>query len=30
MCPDKNLAKKVVTKMLDGDAFSQWLGIEVL
>jgi len=30
MCPDKNLAKKVVDKMLDGDAFSQWLGIEVL
>ena len=30
MCPDKNLAKKVVDKMLGGDAFSQWLGIEVL
>ena len=24
------LAKKVVNKMMDGDAFSQWLGIEVL
>ena len=24
------LAKKVVDKMMDGDAFSQWLGIEVL
>ena len=30
MCPDKNLAKKVVNKMLGGDAFSQWLGIEIL
>ena len=30
MCPDKNLAKKVVDKMLGGYAFSQWLGIEVL
>jgi len=25
-----NLAKKVVDKMISGDAFSQWLGIEVL
>ena len=25
-----NLAKKVVDKMMNGDAFSQWLGIEVL
>ncbi|MBC8510231.1 MAG: hotdog fold thioesterase [Cryomorphaceae bacterium] len=25
-----NLAKKVVNKMISGDAFSQWLGIEVL
>ena len=25
-----NLAKKVVDKMMGGDAFSQWLGIEVL
>ena len=25
-----SLAKKVVDKMMDGDAFSQWLGIEVL
>ena len=25
-----NLAKKVVGKMMEGDAFSQWLGIEVL
>jgi len=25
-----NLAKKVVDKMINGDAFSQWLGIEVL
>ena len=25
-----NLAKKVVAKMISGDAFSQWLGIEVL
>jgi len=25
-----NSAKKVVDKMMDGDAFSQWLGIEVL
>ena len=25
-----NLAKKVVGKMITGDAFSQWLGIEVL
>ena len=25
-----NLAKKVVDKMIRGDAFSQWLGIEVL
>ena len=24
------LAKKVVDKMMDGDAFSRWLGIEVL
>ena len=24
------LAKKVVDKMINGDAFSQWLGIEVL
>ena len=30
MCPNKNLAKKVVNKMMSGDAFSQWLGIEVL
>ena len=30
MCPNKNLAKKVVDKMISGDAFSQWLGIEVL
>ena len=30
MCPNKNLAKKVVDKMMGGDAFSQWLGIEVL
>jgi acyl-CoA thioesterase len=30
MCSNKNLAKKVVDKMMDGDAFSQWLGIEVL
>ena len=30
MCPNKNLAKKVVDKMMSGDAFSQWLGIEVL
>ena len=30
MCPNKNLAKKVVDKMMNGDAFSQWLGIEVL
>ena len=27
---NKNLAKKVVDKMMSGDAFSQWLGIEVL
>ena len=25
-----NLSKKVVDKMISGDAFSQWLGIEVL
>jgi len=25
-----NLAKKVVDKMISGDAFSQWLGIEIL
>ena len=25
-----NLAKKVVSKMMNGDAFSHWLGIEVL
>lgn len=25
-----NLSKKVVDKMINGDAFSQWLGIEVL
>ena len=25
-----NLAKKVVDKMISGDTFSQWLGIEVL
>ena len=25
-----NLAKQVVNKMINGDAFSQWLGIEVL
>ena len=25
-----NLAKKVVDKMISGDAFSQWLGIKVL
>jgi len=25
-----NLAKKVVDKMMSGDAFSQWLGIEIL
>ena len=25
-----SLAKKVVNKMINGDAFSQWLGIEVL
>ena len=25
-----NVAKKVVHKMMDGDAFSKWLGIEVL
>ena len=25
-----NLAKKVVEKMISGDAFSQWLGIKVL
>ncbi|MBT5615961.1 MAG: thioesterase, partial [Flavobacteriales bacterium] len=25
-----DLAKKVVDKMMSGDAFSQWLGIEVL
>ena len=25
-----DLAKKVVNKMMSGDAFSQWLGIEVL
>jgi len=25
-----DLAKKVVNKMISGDAFSQWLGIEVL
>ena len=30
MCLNKNLAKKVVDKMMGGDAFSQWLGIEVL
>ena len=30
MCPNKNLAKKVVDKMMSGDAFSQWLGIDVL
>ena len=30
MCPNNNLAKKVVDKMMSGDAFSQWLGIEVL
>ena len=30
MCPNKNLAKKVIDKMMSGDAFSQWLGIEVL
>ena len=30
MCSNKNLAKKVVDKMMSGDAFSQWLGIEVL
>ena len=30
MCSNKNLAKKVVDKMMSGDAFSQWLGIEIL
>ena len=25
-----NIAKKVVNKMINGDAFSQWLGIKVL
>ena len=25
-----NLAKKVVSKMMNGDAFSHWLGIEVI
>jgi len=25
-----DLAQKIVNKMIDGDAFSQWLGIEVL
>lgn len=25
-----NLSKKVIEKMINGDAFSQWLGIEVL
>ena len=30
MCPNKNLAKKVVDRMINGDGFSQWLGIEVL
>ena len=25
-----SLAKKVVTKMINGDAFSQWLGIEII
>ena len=25
-----NLAKKVVEKMIDGDAFSKWLGIKVI
>ena len=25
-----NLAKKVVEKMINGDAFSKWLGIEIL
>jgi len=25
-----NLAEKVINKMISGDAFSQWLGIEVL
>ena len=25
-----SLAKKVINKMINGDAFSQWLGIEVL
>ena len=30
MCHNKNLAKEVVGKMMSEDAFSQWLGIEVL
>ena len=30
MCPNKNLAKKVVDKMINGDSFSQWLGIKVI
>ena len=30
MCPNKNLAKKVVDRMINGDAFSQWLGIEII
>ena len=30
MCPNKNLAKEVVNKMMSEDAFSQWLGIKVL
>tara|TARA_B100000953_G_C17856318_1_gene370069 strand:+ start:165 stop:602 length:438 start_codon:yes stop_codon:yes gene_type:complete len=30
MSPNKNLAKEVVGKMMSEDAFSQWLGIEVL
>ena len=25
-----NLARKVVDKMINGDAFSQWLGIEIV
>ena len=25
-----DMAKKIVDKMIDGDAFSQWLGIKVL
>ena len=28
--PDKNLAKRVVDKMMHDDAFSKWLGVEVL